>query len=154
MFIIVSFCYFLEHFVKYFFLFEGFFMKKKSEKDVIKKIKIAMLEKGFTQTSLAKKLGKTHAAISKWLNGKANITMKNLEDIATLTDKPLNYFFDNSADVQITNSQLGNHNTMNSSYEIDLLKQKLKVVEKEQEVQRTILENIQLKLKHLQTKKK
>lgn len=115
-------------------------MTRKQEKDVIKKIKIAMIESGFNQVSLAEKMGKTHSAINKMLNGNSAITMANLEKIAALTKRPVNYFFDNSTDVKGNNNVVGNNNKTSSTTEkdikllstqVELLSAKIKLIEAE-----------------------
>ncbi len=115
-------------------------MTRKQEKDVIKKIKIAMIESGFNQVSLAEKMGKTHSAINKMLNGNSAITMANLEKIAALTKRPVNYFFDNSTDVKGNNNVVGNNNKTSSATEkdikllstqVELLSAKIKLIEAE-----------------------
>ena len=114
-------------------------MTRKKEKDVIKKIKIAMIESGFNQVSLAEKMGKTHSAINKMLNGSSAITMSNLEKIAALTNRPVNYFFDNSGSVKGNNNVVGsNNNTVSAdvqkdikllSTQVELLTAKIKLLE-------------------------
>jgi len=48
-------------------------MTVKKEKDFIKKLKLAMLESGFNQVSLAKKIGIKSNSVSQWLTGKNNL---------------------------------------------------------------------------------
>lgn len=117
-------------------------MTKKQEKDLIKKIKIAMIESGFNQVTLAEKMGKTHSAINKMLNGGSAITMANLEKIAALTKRPVNYFFDNSTDVKGNHNVVGKNISVSSdvkkdivllSTQIELLSAKIKIIETEVE---------------------
>lgn len=95
-------------------------MTKKETDNIIKKIKIAMIESGFNQVSLAKKMGKTHSAINKMLNGGSTITMENLEKIATLTKRPINYFFDNSTDVKGNQNIVGKNTTVSPDVAKDI----------------------------------
>lgn len=95
-------------------------MTKKETDNIIKKIKIAMIESGFNQVSLAKKMGKTHSAINKMLNGGSTITMENLEKIATLTKRPINYFFDNSTDVKGNQNIVGKNITVSPNVDKDI----------------------------------
>jgi transcriptional regulator with XRE-family HTH domain len=122
------------------FLQDKGFMTKKQENEVIKKIKIAMIESGFNQVSLAKKMGKTHSAINKMLNGSSTITMANLEKIAALTKRPVNYFFDNSTDVKGNGNIVGKNITVSHDVEkdikllstqVELLSAKIKIIEAE-----------------------
>ena len=117
-------------------------MTKKQEKDLIKKIKIAMIESGLNQVTLAEKMGKTHSAINKMLNGGSAITMANLEKIAALTKRPVNYFFDNSTDVKGNHNVVGKNISVSSdvkkdivllSTQIELLSAKIKIIETEVE---------------------
>lgn len=79
-----------------------------------------MIESGFNQVSLAKKMGKTHSAINKMLNGGSTITMENLEKIATLTKRPINYFFDNSTDVKGNQNIVGKNITVSPNVDKDI----------------------------------
>lgn len=79
-------------------------MTRKEDEEVVKKIKIAMLEKGFNQTTLAKKLGVKPNTISQWLTGTNSPKLDTLKKIAHATGKPTNYFF---ADVKGNNNAVG-----------------------------------------------
>lgn len=68
-------------------------MTRKSEEEVIKKIKIAMAEMGLNQTSLAKKLGVKPNTVSQWLTGTNAPKTDTIKKIAKATGKPINYFF-------------------------------------------------------------
>ena len=46
----------------------------------------AMKEKGISQIVLAKKLGKHHSVITKWLSGTQNFTIDTLSDIESVLD--------------------------------------------------------------------
>lgn len=115
-------------------------MTKKETDNIIKKIKIAMIESGFNQVSLAKKMGKTHSAINKMLNGGSTITMENLEKIATLTKRPINYFFDNSTDVKGNQNIVGKNITVSPEVEKDIALMRVKI-----EALESKIENLELK---------
>ena len=123
-------------------------MKKKNE-NFIKKLKLAMLEAGLNQVALAQKLGLRSASVSKWLVGDNNPKISTLEKIAKVTGKPVNYFFDNSAEVN------GNHNILHSSVgdagKTDLEKD-IELIKKELEVHRYKLENLELRIEKIQKK--
>jgi transcriptional regulator with XRE-family HTH domain len=79
--------------------------------DFKKKLKIAMVDADITQEQLAKLLKTTQSQISKWLTGERNPKASSLKKIAEATDKPLNYFFDNSkntSDISGRNNIVGN----------------------------------------------
>ena len=99
-----------------------------------------MIESGFNQVSLAKKMGKTHSAINKMLNGSSTITMENLEKIATLTKRPINYFFDNSTDVKGNQNIVGKNITVSSDVEKDIALMRVKI-----EALESKIENLELK---------
>ena len=99
-----------------------------------------MIESGFNQVSLAKKMGKTHSAINKMLNGGSTITMENLEKIATLTKRPINYFFDNSTDVKGNQNIVGKNITVSPDVEKDIALMRVKI-----EALESKIENLELK---------
>lgn len=124
-------------------------MTRKKNKKFIEKLKIALLQSGLNQVSLAKKLGIQAGSVSKWMTGENNPKISTLEKIAAATGKSVNYFFDNSTDVT------GDHNVVQSSVEkadkIHLEKE-LELIKKELEVQRYKLENLELKIEKIQKK--
>lgn len=115
-------------------------MTKKETDNIIKKIKIAMIESGFNQVSLAKKMGKTHSAINKMLNGGSTITMENLEKIATLTKRPINYFFDSSTQVSGNSNVVGKNINISAAVEKDIKLLTAKITALESKI-----ENLELK---------
>jgi len=66
-----------------------------------KKIRIARKHVGMTQSELAKKLGKTGAAIAYLEQGKRRISTDILTTIAHLTGKPLSFFYEDENDSDI-----------------------------------------------------
>lgn len=99
-----------------------------------------MIESGFNQVSLAKKMGKTHSAINKMLNGGSTITMENLEKIATLTKRPINYFFDSSTQVSGNSNVVGKNINISADVEKDIKLLTAKITALESKI-----ENLELK---------
>lgn len=120
-------------------------MTKKNEQIVGKKIKAAMIEADLSPKELAKKLGITQAAISRWIVGKGNPKVSTLQKFAEATGKTLNYFFDNN--------NIGDNNTIaiggqkDNSAAIELLRKDIELLKKE-------IDNINLRLQLNQNKKK
>ena len=118
-------------------------MTRNQNEAFVKKLKIALLESHLNTVSLAKKLGIQPGSVSKWMTGENNPKLSTLKKIAKITEKPINYFFDNSTEVK------GNQNIVQSKnisvgkmdYEKEIL-----LIKKELEVQRYKLENLELKL--------
>ena len=124
-------------------------MKIKETDRLIKKIKLAMLDAGLNQVALAKKLGISSTSVSQWLSGKTKPKYSTLEALGKITDKPINYFFDNSADVN------GDHNIVQSSVgesQNHDLQKEIQILKKELEVQRYKLENLELKIEQIKKK--
>lgn len=69
-----------------------------------KKIKEAVKETGFTQGRFAKKIGIGESMISQWLAGTKNPTLTSLKKIADATNKPLNFFIENTGNTQEGNT--------------------------------------------------
>lgn len=126
-------------------------MTRKNDTEFIKKLKLAMLESGLNQTKLAKKLGIKSAAVSKWIVGQGNPKFSTLEDIAKATNKPLNYFFDNSS-TKIGGDYITADNSSKVKKENNFQKD-LKILQAEIEILKKQIENINLKI-DLFTRKK
>lgn len=60
---------------------------------IVKQIKAARIERGFTQKDLADALNKTPPSISDLERGKVQVSASELYEIAKLLDKPIEYFF-------------------------------------------------------------
>ena len=100
-----------------------------------------MLESGFNQNTLAKELGLTQGAVSKWLNGTSEVSTKLLYAIAAATGKPINYFFDNSGSIKGNNNVVSsNNNSVPAdvqkdikllSTQVELLSAKIQLIEAE-----------------------
>lgn len=127
-------------------------MTEKKEKDFIKKLKLAMLESGFNQVSLAKKIGIKSNSVSQWLTGKNNPKLSTLEKVAKATGKPVNYFFDNSPVGDGNNIVHGNHNSVKAK-ETATLEKEIELLKAKQEVQRLAIANLMLRLEKLEHKK-
>lgn len=108
-------------------------MTRKKETDFVKKLKLAMLESGLNQTKLAKKLGLAPNAVSRWLLGQNNPKLSTLENVAKATNKPLNYFFENSFNTT-GNNIAGRDNNIQQSTEIETLKKDVLLLKKEIEI--------------------
>ena len=114
-------------------------MTKKDNKNMIKKIKMAMLESGFNQTSLAKKSGVKQNTISQWLTGTNTPNLATLEKISKALGVPANYFFDNSGSIKGNNNVVSsNNNSVPAdvqkdikllSTQVELLTAKIKLIE-------------------------
>ena len=127
-------------------------MTEKKEKDFIKKLKLAMLESGFNQVSLAKKIGIKSNSVSQWLTGKNNPKLSTLEKVAKATGKPVNYFFDNSSVGDGNNIIHGSHNNVETK-ETAALEKEIELLKAKQEVQRLAIANLMLRLEKLERKK-
>lgn len=95
-------------------------MKRKKDEQFVKKLKLAMLESGFNQVTLAKKLGILPGSISKWMTGENNPKISTLEKLAKATGKPVNYFFDNSTDVKGNGNIVGKNITVAGDVKKDI----------------------------------
>lgn len=106
-------------------------MTTKKDEMFIKKLKLAMLESGFNQVSLAKKLGIKSASVSQWLTGKNNPKISTLEKLAKATGKPVNYFFDSSTQVSGNSNVVGKNINISADVKKDiaLLMAKMAAVE-------------------------
>jgi Predicted transcriptional regulator len=66
------------------------------QKELAKKIKIAMVDSGINQESLAEKLKTAQQVVSNWITGRRNPKMDSLKKIAKATGKPLSFFIEDS----------------------------------------------------------
>lgn len=57
--------------------------------DITEQIYAYLKEKGWSQTDLAKKLGKSNAEISKWLSGTHNLTLKSITKLETIFNEDI-----------------------------------------------------------------
>lgn len=58
------------------------------------KVKSAMIEKGYNQEKMAKELNISLATLNFKLNGKVDFKIREIEKIATILGKEINYFFE------------------------------------------------------------
>ncbi len=63
-------------------------------KDIGKKIQKAREDSGLSQEELAARLGVSQAALSNYELGKRRLYLANIQHIADVLKKPLNYFLD------------------------------------------------------------
>ena len=63
---------------------------------IVKKVKVARLERGLTQKDLAKHLDRTSASISDLERGKVQVTASDLAKLAKYLNKPIEYFYGES----------------------------------------------------------
>lgn len=67
-------------------------MANNEKNDIAKRIKSALYDADMTQTDLAKELGLSQAQVNYWVVGHRKPTAENLQKIANVLDKPLEYF--------------------------------------------------------------
>lgn len=119
----------------------------KRDDKFIQKLKLAMLEKGFNQVSLAKKIGIKSNSISQWLTGKNNPKLTTLEKVAKATGKPVNYFF---SDESTSQNIIGNHNAQTVEQKDNDFKKEIELLKAKLEVQAITIENLKLRLEQLE----
>lgn len=119
-------------------------MTRKKTEDLAKKIKIYMLKNSISQRDLAKKIGITPAAISKFLTGDSAMRTDTISKISNALGVPSNYFF---SDESINQNIEDNNNDQNSNT------LHLQLIKKDMEVFKQILENLNLRLKLLEKNK-
>jgi transcriptional regulator with XRE-family HTH domain len=106
------------------------------EKMIKEKIKQAIKEAGLTQSELGRKLNITHPLVNNWIKGRRNPSLKSLKKIASATGKPLNYFFDNSGNIQAGNYIYGGKTEFNNKYAFELLQKENELLKRELEIER------------------
>ena len=57
--------------------------------DIIARIDAVLKQKNMTQKDLARKMGRSEAAISRWTSGFPNLTLKSIAEISTALGEPL-----------------------------------------------------------------
>ncbi len=57
--------------------------------DIIARIDTILKRKNMTQKDLARKTGRSEAAISRWTTGFPNLTLKSIAEISTALGEPL-----------------------------------------------------------------
>lgn len=113
---------------------------KNKKNPLTKKIKLAMLESGLNQSELAKIIGITRQSLSGWLASCENPKLENIKKIAKATNKPVNYFFENSGNIADNNSTISVAER-SSNYEIAMLQKDMEIVKKEIEILKMKMEN-------------
>jgi transcriptional regulator with XRE-family HTH domain len=112
-------------------------LKNERKKKIKEKIKQAIKEAGLTQSELGKKLNITHPLVNNWITGRRNPSLKSLKKIAKATNKPLNYFFDNSGNIQAGNYIYGGKTEFNNNqYAFELLQKENELLKRELEIEK------------------
>ena len=57
--------------------------------DIIARIDAVLKQMNMTQRDLAKRMGRSEAAISRWTSGFPNLTLKSIAEISTALGEPL-----------------------------------------------------------------
>lgn len=81
-------------------------------KKIGKMIQKAREEAGLSQEELASRLGLTQAALSNYELGKRRLYLKNIEQIAKVLNKPLNYFMEDYVETLKTKAGSSPDNTI------------------------------------------
>lgn len=67
-------------------------MAEKEKNQIGERIKAALRDAEMSQASLGREMGITQAQVNYWVMGHRNPSIENLQKIATILDKPLDYF--------------------------------------------------------------
>jgi transcriptional regulator with XRE-family HTH domain len=62
---------------------------EKLSADIIARIDAILKQKNMTQKDLARKMGRSEPAISRWMSGFPNLTLKSIAEISTALGEPL-----------------------------------------------------------------
>ncbi len=65
-----------------------------TKRTVAKRIKLARIERDLNQAQLAELLGTSQTYVTKLESGKVNIGVETVARLATVLNKPINYFFE------------------------------------------------------------
>ena len=57
--------------------------------DIIARVDAILKQKNMTQKDLARKMGRSEAAVSRWTSGFPNLTLKSIAEISTALGEPL-----------------------------------------------------------------
>ena len=57
--------------------------------EIIARIDYLLKKKGMTQRDLAKKMGKPESAVSRWISGFPNLTLRSISELSAALDEPL-----------------------------------------------------------------
>ncbi len=94
-------------------------------KNLIKKIKMAMLKKDINQSDLADKLGITKSVVSNWFIGNRNPKIETLEKIAKVLGTDVNYFLNDDLN-EDKNFSKNKKNENGSTCSIDMVMELIK----------------------------
>ena len=102
-----------------------------SFKDIGLKIQLAREEKGLSQEQLAKLMGCSQSALSNYEKGKRRLYLSQLELLAQILDKPLEYFVESMSLKKSANNVSNNEFRLKITNAIESLdeQQLLKVME-------------------------
>ena len=91
--------------------------------DIVReRIKKARIEAGLNQTKLAEALGlSSHATISRYEKGDLNVSVELLCQIATITNKPISFFFETSESSCSTEDVVRDYSALNETGQQRLL---------------------------------
>ena len=99
------------------------------------KLLLVLKEMNLTQKELSKLIDIQEAVISRWIKGKTVPANRSLTKLIKKLNLPLDYFEDtNNFYHNISNSNIGNNNTINDNTRIELLEEKVKRLELEIEL--------------------
>jgi len=99
------------------------------------KLLLVLKEMNLTQKELSKLIDIQEAVISRWIKGKTIPANRSLTKLIKKLNLPLDYFEDtNNFYHNISNSNIGNNNTINDNTRIELLEEKVKRLELEIEL--------------------
>lgn len=77
------------------------------------KIRISRTEAGLTQASLGEKMGISHQQIMKYEKGDDNIRAVQLIQIAQITGKPIEFFYDIGMEIELSDKTSRGTETLN-----------------------------------------
>lgn len=99
------------------------------------KLLLVLKEKNLTQKELSKMLDIQEAVISRWVKGKTIPANRSIAKVVKILGLPIDYFDDNNNIYNnISNSNIGNNNTINDNARLELLEEKIKRLELEIEL--------------------
>ena len=107
---------------------------KDKKNPLSKKIKIAMLDSGLNQTQLAKEIGISRQSLSEWLSSCENPKLENIKKIAKATNKPVNYFFEQTGENIANGNSTININSTSENMRITLLEKDMELIKKDIEI--------------------
>ncbi|HZJ85425.1 MAG TPA: helix-turn-helix transcriptional regulator [Syntrophomonadaceae bacterium] len=86
-------------------------------KEIGKKLQLAREEAGLSQEQLASQMGCAQSTLSNYEKGKRRIYLTQLETIADLLDKPIEYFLESSSNNNQSESSSSNLTNINDVFD-------------------------------------